>query len=79
MPALLPNVHTTLSCLLCHSPLGAASPWIGYYHGLPNPNPNPQADKLSLENRKLRKLHVTICQKIADLMSEDLLRNQHVW
>ena len=38
-----------------------------------------KADKLSLENRKLRKHHMTINDTLCELMSVDLLRSQHVW
>nr|XP_026695417.1 cytoplasmic dynein 2 heavy chain 1-like [Ciona intestinalis] len=37
------------------------------------------ADKLTTENRRLRKQHSIICDKICSLMSVDLLRNQQKW
>uniref|UniRef100_H2ZEZ5 Uncharacterized protein n=1 Tax=Ciona savignyi TaxID=51511 RepID=H2ZEZ5_CIOSA len=37
------------------------------------------ADKLTTENRRLRKQHNVICDKIYSLMSVDLLRNQQKW
>ncbi|CAK8696967.1 unnamed protein product [Clavelina lepadiformis] len=37
------------------------------------------ADKLTMENRRLRKQHTVICDKMLSLMSVDLLRNQQRW
>uniref|UniRef100_H2ZEZ6 Cytoplasmic dynein 2 heavy chain 1 n=1 Tax=Ciona savignyi TaxID=51511 RepID=H2ZEZ6_CIOSA len=37
------------------------------------------ADKLTTENRRLRKQHNVICDKVSRLMSVDLLRNQQKW
>uniref|UniRef100_A0A2C9KFH3 Uncharacterized protein n=1 Tax=Biomphalaria glabrata TaxID=6526 RepID=A0A2C9KFH3_BIOGL len=37
------------------------------------------ADRLSTENRKLRKVHFQISDKVQELMSVDLLRQQQRW
>ncbi|XP_041357041.1 cytoplasmic dynein 2 heavy chain 1-like isoform X2 [Gigantopelta aegis] len=37
------------------------------------------ADRLTTENRKLRKSHNVICEKVQQLMSIDLLRHQQKW
>nr|CAB3240329.1 cytoplasmic dynein 2 heavy chain 1-like [Phallusia mammillata] len=37
------------------------------------------ADKLTTENRRLRKQHTVICDKVMTLMGVDLLRNQQRW
>ncbi|KAG1684369.1 Cytoplasmic dynein 2 heavy chain 1 [Nymphon striatum] len=36
-------------------------------------------ENLSRENRKLRKYHYSVCEKVVSLMSMDLLRQQHKW
>ena len=37
------------------------------------------AEKLTTENRKLRKCHLTVCEKVQTLMGVDLLRQQQKW
>ncbi|XP_067663541.1 cytoplasmic dynein 2 heavy chain 1-like isoform X1 [Haliotis asinina] len=37
------------------------------------------ADRLTTENRKLRKSHNIVCEKVQNLMSVDLLRQQQKW
>lgn len=37
------------------------------------------AERLTTENRKLRKCHLTVCEKVQTLMGVDLLRQQQKW
>lgn len=37
------------------------------------------AERLTTENRKLRKCHLTVCEKVQMLMGVDLLRQQQKW
>jgi dynein heavy chain 2 len=37
------------------------------------------ADRLTSENRRLRKSHFVVCDKVQTLMSVDLLRQQQKW
>ena len=37
------------------------------------------ADRLSTENRRLRKNHYNVCDKVVKLMGIDLLRQQQKW
>ncbi|KAJ3130163.1 Cytoplasmic dynein 2 heavy chain 1 [Nowakowskiella sp. JEL0407] len=37
------------------------------------------AERLTSANRRLRKLHDTICENVLQLMSIDIIRNQHKW
>lgn len=37
------------------------------------------AEKITMENRKLRKIHTNIGAKVAQLLGTDLLRNQEKW